>query len=333
LGPLEPEMSPMKMAGALALAGVACSEAFSPLSALGGLGRRSTGLALSRQFPRAVSRSAPCGLRMQDTPKVTTKEVDGMVEFMGVDSNGNPVTLALEAREKLYLDATAAYFNDGSKLIEDDDYDDLKNDLAFEGSNVGLMDRDEIKFMVAASRYAEGRPFMSDSEFDTLRRKLKAKNSKAVIHEMPVCRIDSQTCKGDLSTDSTKNFVLYLPALIVSAIVWTEISFFTYFSEGVPSPFIGLLINSPFIAALTYVITNFLLFQKPLITVAKCPRCQTEQPIFFGDVLFVDSGKVKEVVTVKCVNKACAASLMAYKDRMIVETDYGQAPPPPPLAA
>ena len=37
------------------------------------------------------------------------------------------------------------------------------------------------------------------------------------------------------------------------------------------------LINSPFIAALTYVITNFLLFQKPLITVAKCPRCQTEQ--------------------------------------------------------
>ena len=149
LGPLEPEMSPMKMAGALALAGVACSEAFSPMPALGGLRRRSAGLALSRQFPRAVSRPAPCGLRMQDKPKVTTKEVDGMVEFMGVDSNGNPVTLALEAREKLYLDATAAYFNDGSKLIEDDDYDDLKNDLAFEGSNVGLMDRDEIKFMVS----------------------------------------------------------------------------------------------------------------------------------------------------------------------------------------
>jgi len=35
-----------------------------------------------------------------------------------------------------------------------------------------------------------------------------------------------------------------------------------------------------------------------------------------------------------CMYKqACAASLMAYKDRMIVETDYGQAPPPPPLAA
>ena len=37
------------------------------------------------------------------------------------------------------------------------------------------------------------------------------------------------------------------------------------------------LINSPFIAGLTYIITNFVLFQKPLVTVAKCPRCQTEQ--------------------------------------------------------
>jgi len=322
------------MAGAVALAGLACTQAFAPITALSGLRQSAGGLALARQTPRPVARTAG-GLRMQadEAPKVTTKEVDGMVEFMGVDASGNPVTLNLKAREKLYLDATASYFNDGSRLLDDDDYDELRNDLAFEGSNVGLMQRDEIKFMVAASRYAEGRPIMSDSEFDDLRRRLKAKNSKAVIHDMPVCKIDSQTCKADLSADSTKNFVLYLPAFIVSAIVWTEISFFTYFSEGVPSPFIGLVINSPFIVGLTYLITNFLLFQKPLITVAKCPRCQTEQPIFFGDVLFVDSGNVKEVVTCRCVNKACAASLKANKERMIVDTEYGQPPPPPPLAA
>ena len=33
---------------------------------------------------------------------------------------------------------------------------------------------------VAASRYAEGKPIMSDSEFDNLRRKLKAANSKVL---------------------------------------------------------------------------------------------------------------------------------------------------------
>ena len=32
-----------------------------------------------------------------------------------------------------------------------------------------------------------------------------------MIHEMPVCKIDSQVCKSDLEKDNTKNFVLYLP--------------------------------------------------------------------------------------------------------------------------
>jgi len=135
-----------KLAGAIALAGLAATEAFAPAPAIVGAGRRSAGLALARYAPRPALRTAG-GLRMGDS-KVTTKEVDGVVEFMGVDSSGNPVTLTLAAREKLYLDATAAFHLDGSALIEDDDYDQLKNDLAFEGSKVGLMNRDEIKFMV-----------------------------------------------------------------------------------------------------------------------------------------------------------------------------------------
>ena len=37
-------------------------------------------------------------------------------------------------------------------------------------------------------------------------------------------------------------------------------------------------------------------------------------------------------VKTKCINKACQAELMADQSRMIVETSYGQAPPPPPKA-
>ena len=135
-----------KLAGALALAGLASTQAFAPGPAIGGLGHRSAGLALARQAPRPALRTAG-GLRMES--KVTAQEVDGQVEFMGVDAAGNMVKLNLGAKEKLYLDATSAFFNDNEKIMDDEDYDQLKNDLAFEGSNVGLMSRDEVKFMVS----------------------------------------------------------------------------------------------------------------------------------------------------------------------------------------
>jgi hypothetical protein len=106
-------------------------------------------------------------------------------EFLGVDADGNPIKLTLPAKEKLYLDACSAFFNDGTKLIPDDEYDQLKADLAFEGSSVAMMSREEILFMVAASRWQEGKPIMPDSEFDSLRRKLKSKNSPAVLHKVP----------------------------------------------------------------------------------------------------------------------------------------------------
>ena len=49
---------------------------------------------------------------------------------------------------------------------------------------------------------------------------------QAVIHEMPVCKVDTQKCKADLTADTTKNFVINLPALIISTILVAEISFF-----------------------------------------------------------------------------------------------------------
>ena len=139
-----------KLAAAVAMAGLASTHAFAPSGALLGLSRQSTGLALARHGPRPSPRPSlrsVGAVRME--AKVTTKEIDGQVEFMGVDGNGNPVTLSLAAREKLYLDAVTSFYIDGSKLISDEDYEQLRNDLAFEGSNVGMMSRDEIKFMVS----------------------------------------------------------------------------------------------------------------------------------------------------------------------------------------
>ena len=42
---------------------------------------------------------------------------------------------------------------------------------------------------------------------------------------MPVCKVDSMTCKADLERDNVKMFVLNLPALIISTIIISEIGF------------------------------------------------------------------------------------------------------------
>ena len=119
-------------------------------------------------------------LRTAKSPRMTA----ATEEFLGVDADGNPIKLTLPAKEKLYLDACSAFHNDGKELIPNDEYDKLKADLAFEGSAVALMSREEILFMVAASRLQEGKPIMSDPEFDSLRRKLKSQNSPAVLHKV-----------------------------------------------------------------------------------------------------------------------------------------------------
>ena len=71
-------------------------------------------------------------------------------------------------------------------------------------------------------------------------------------------------------------YFLHSPHISESARTLSRVHAYTFICTFDISDYMQL-INSPFIAALTYVITNFLLFQQPLITIAKCPRCQTEQ--------------------------------------------------------
>lgn len=228
--------------------------------------------------------------------------------------------MSLLAKEKLYLDCCASFNTEGeASPLSDDEFEALKTDLTFEGSRVMLMTREEIKFMSAKSRYNEGKPILPDDEFDSLRQKLKKQGSYAVMHEAASCRVDPETgkavCKSDLFSDEGKNAILYTPALVLSALLFNEWAF--WFRGW--DPLFSLILGAPFIAALTYTLTNFIYFQSPFVTKAICPECSTPQNIFFGDVLWV-SGGVNNAVTTQCTNKACACTLTGYKDRMIVES-------------
>eukprot|EP00285_Hemiselmis_virescens_P019170 CAMPEP_0173391230 /NCGR_PEP_ID=MMETSP1356-20130122/17854_1 /TAXON_ID=77927 ORGANISM="Hemiselmis virescens, Strain PCC157" /NCGR_SAMPLE_ID=MMETSP1356 /ASSEMBLY_ACC=CAM_ASM_000847 /LENGTH=291 /DNA_ID=CAMNT_0014348807 /DNA_START=12 /DNA_END=887 /DNA_ORIENTATION=+ len=227
---------------------------------------------------------------------------------------------SLAQKERLYLDCCAAFNVDKNSLVTDDDFEQLKSDLAFEGSQVIMMSRDEIQFMVATQRYKMGKPIMDDSAYDSLRTKLKAINSPAALFDSPTCKIldDGTTaCKADLTADDGKNVLLYTPALVLSALLFNEYTFWAYSWD----PLLSLIAGSPIIAAVSYALTNFIYFQKPYITKTQCPKCTTPQNIYFGDVLFVNGGKPESLITTQCVNTACKCDLKADKTRMLVLAD------------
>jgi hypothetical protein len=57
--------------------------------------------------------------------------------------------VSLLEKEQLYLECCAEWNVNQKALLTDEEYEDLKVDLEFQGSQVMLMSREEIKFMVA----------------------------------------------------------------------------------------------------------------------------------------------------------------------------------------
>lgn len=272
------------------------------------------------------SRGIVAPLSMCEAPAPGAEEGNLIIDeasgdFFGVDAEGNKVKLTLEAEEKYYLDACNAYYNDKKPILSNDEFDALREELAFSGSDVATMNRMEVMFMVAANRYAEGKPVMSDEEFDNIRRKLKARNSLAVVHKVPTCRVDTNTCKADLTVDGFKNAALYIPAVGIVTPICIMITVIQELINGPMGPLVGLIVNLPIIAAVSYVVKNFIIFQEPLVTSGSCPLCYTNQNVYFGDIVFCkgDSGKADEINT-QCINTACACQLKASRSRMVIES-------------
>merc|ERR1712070_924678 len=74
------------------------------------------------------------------------------------------------------------------------DFDQLKEDLLWEGSEVAALSRDENKYLAAMQAYMEGSPILSDTEFDELKQKLKADSSPIAVSKEPKCFVDTGIC-------------------------------------------------------------------------------------------------------------------------------------------
>lgn len=237
-------------------------------------------------------------------------------EFCAIDENtGKPFVLTVEEKERIFTDALQAYYFDGRETLNDRDFDQLKEDLMWEGSPLAILSRDETKFLTGMSSYLKGKPTMSDEEFDELKKKLKANGSQIAVSKEPKCFIDTGICSVTWSKDVVRQAVSYLPLAVVMTVVWSVLAF-----ELTPlryvNPIVTLILGTPFILATTVFFSENFFYKNPLVASGVCPECGAENRIFFGDVLGVEG--LKDEGKIKC--ESCKTELTVSRSSLRVST-------------
>merc|ERR1711924_228139 len=109
-----------------------------------------------------------------------------------------------------YLGALQDFYFNGTASMSDEEFDNLKEELMWEGSSVVIMDSDEQRFLEATEAYFAGEPVLSDADFDALKQRLMEKGSKIALAG-PRCSLRSQKVYSDLSVDYLKLTAINLP--------------------------------------------------------------------------------------------------------------------------
>ncbi|KAE9459471.1 hypothetical protein C3L33_08602, partial [Rhododendron williamsianum] len=225
-----------------------------------------------------------------------------ILEYCSIDGKGKK---SLGELEQDFLLALQSFYYDGKAIMSNEEFDNLKEELMWEGSSVVMLTSDEQKFLEASMAYVAGKPIMNDQEYDSLKRQLKIDGSDIVV-EGPRCSLRSKRVYSDLAVDYFKMFLLNVPAAVVALGLFfflDDLTGFeiTYLLE-LPEPFSFIFTwfaALPLILWLALSITNFIV-KDFLILKGPCPNCGTENVSFFGTILSISSGGSTN--TVKCSN-------------------------------
>ncbi|KAL1333845.1 hypothetical protein HN51_062706 [Arachis hypogaea] len=208
--------------------------------------------------------------------------------------------------EQEFLQALQAFYYEGKAIMSNEEFDNLKEELMWEGSSVVMLSSDEQKFLEASMAYVSGNPIMSDKEYDELKMKLKMEGSDIVV-EGPRCSLRSRKVYSDLSVDYLKMFLLNVPATVIALGLFfflDDLTGFeiTYLLE-LPEPFSFIFTWFAAVPLLVWlaqsltsaIVKDFLILKGP------CPNCGAENTSFFGTILSVSSGgKVNNVKCSEC---------------------------------
>jgi len=83
-------------------------------------------------------------------------------------------------KELMYFDSLHCYYKTGKPLLKNDSYDELHENLTWDGSVVATMNAREAEFVSAVAASKRGEPFMNDAEYKALKMELKAEESWVV---------------------------------------------------------------------------------------------------------------------------------------------------------
>lgn len=265
------------------------------------------------------------------SPKATTDQPGQVKEDEVVDSNIMPYCSLDKQQKKTigemeqeFLQALQSFYYEGKAIMSNEEFDNLKEELMWEGSSVVMLSSDEQKFLEASMAYVSGNPIMTDKEYDQLKMQLK-KDGSDIVAEGPRCSLRSRKVYSDLTVDYLKMFLINVPAAVVALGLFfflDDITGFeiTYLLE-LPEPFSFIFTwfaAIPFILWLSFTLTNVIV-KDFLILKGLCPNCGTENTSFFGTILSISSGGTTN--TVKCTN--CQTPLVFDQDTRLITLPEG----------
>ncbi|XP_042483897.1 PGR5-like protein 1B, chloroplastic [Macadamia integrifolia] len=231
-----------------------------------------------------------------------------ILPYCSLDKKGKKTLGELEQE---FLQALQAFYYEGKAIMSNEEFDNLKEELMWEGSSVVMLSSDEQKFLEASMAYVAGKPIMTDQEYDQLKIRLKTEGSDIVV-EGPRCSLRSRKVYSDLTVDYFKMFLLNVPAAVVALTLFfflDDLTGFeiTYLLE-LPEPFSFIFTwfaALPLILWIAQSITNVIV-KDFLILKGPCPNCGAENVSFFGTILSVSSGGSTN--NIKCSN--CGTELV-----------------------
>ncbi|CAN1186327.1 PGR5-like protein 1A, chloroplastic [Linum perenne] len=235
--------------------------------------------------------------------------VDGKIlNYCSIDNKGKK---SLGEMEQEFLQALQAFYYEGKAMMSNEEFDNLKEELMWEGSSVVMLSADEQRFLEASMAYVAGKPILNDQEFDELKLRLKSEGSEIVV-EGPRCSLRSKKVYSDLSVDYLKMLLLNVPATVIALGLFfflDDVTGFeiTYLLE-LPEPFSFIF---TWFAAVPVIVWSALTLTNAIIkdfTILKgpCPNCGAENVSFFGSILTVSSGGTTN--NVKCSD--CGTSMI-----------------------
>jgi hypothetical protein len=86
----------------------------------------------------------------------------------------------LVVKELIFLDCLHCYYYQKQQLLDDNDYNELKEMLTWEGSSVVSMKSQEAQFITAVASNAKGIQILSDDAYNQLKSQLQTQNSWVV---------------------------------------------------------------------------------------------------------------------------------------------------------